>query len=600
MNSICFTISGFIFLILLLVLYLLKNKKNDIENKIFLSIMITSVCGSLIEIYSFILVQNNIGQTSTIYLFVLKLLFFSFLIWDYLFTLYTVIITMKMKERNNSIIQKIIIISLSIFILISALILSSPIKINNTNGLLLPTGIGVDVIYIFVTIFFIIMIVSILCNYRNLSNKKYYPMYFLILLLILSVAMQKIFPELLMINFSLAIITYIMYFTIENPDIKTIKELKFTKILLEKENNAAIEGFNELSLNLKEPLNKLTDFGNMKISKDNMDKHLKKFQKETLTLVDQINSIIDLTRIENNILENNLNYYKTEELIDSIKVIVDSKKIQATYNISDDIPTTLYGNINQIKQIIIYLTTFINKSFSNFKISIFISKIQVGNICKLKFNFVLPMDSLNSNIELSKINNKYVLNTDNIEYMVYQKLIEQYNNKCVLELNDKNICFNFQLYNKMNANYIEDIKNDEKISHYFSASNKRILILDDNRKDIKEIVDMLNPYKVNIDVSTNIEELITQIDSDKIYDLILYSDTVNVIKEYIVNNENIPRIVSRIKLIAGYKIPLVILGNKKYKNIDYIIKPIDKHELNSIMLKYLADDDKNDGINELK
>ena len=48
------------------------------------------------------------------------------------------------------------------------------------------------------------------------------------------ILIQKIFPDLLLINFSLSIIIYIMYFTIENPDIKLSKELKYTKELLNK------------------------------------------------------------------------------------------------------------------------------------------------------------------------------------------------------------------------------------------------------------------------------------------------------------------------------------------------------------------------------
>ena len=327
----------------------------------------------------------------------------------------------------------------------------------------------------------------------------------------------------------------------------------------------------------------------MKISKENLDQEIKNIQKETLTLVDEINSIIDLTRIENNIIENNLNYYKTEELYEGIKEIIDNKKIKAEYQISDSIPNTLYGNINKIKQIIIYLTNFIDKSFTKYNLLIKIDKYQVGNICKLKFSFIIPIENLKSTIKLININNKYILDNKDIEYTIYEKLLEIDNNKSDILNIDNFISFNFQIYNKLNNNYIEDSINLNNEVEYFNLSNKRILIMDDNRKNIKKLVDMLTPYNVNIDISTNIEELINQIESNKTYDLILYSDTINTIKEYNIDNENIPHIISRLKLIAGYKIPLVIIGNKKYKNIDYIIKPLDIYELNNIILKYLKD-----------
>lgn len=581
-------------LILLLIIFFSKAKIKSDETNLYCVLLLISFFNVSFNIIGIYLGYNN-GSMDFLHIlnhFDLPLYFW----WASILFLYLTFAYEKNHDRYKKI--KIYVLFLNILFTFVSIFLPFEVIITETTGYAI--GLCVNFTYFICAIYLILCLIMTCLLIKRNNFKKTIPIFSFIIMGIIAALIQKNIPSLIIVPSVIVFVEFIMYFTIENPDIKIIKELQFIKLLLEKENDVVKNGFNDLSLKLKEPLSELSNFANMNIPTGKEKEYLNNIKKESSLLVDQINSIIDITRIENNVLENNLNYYKTEELIDSIKEIIDRKKIQAIYNVSDDIPATLYGNINQIKQIIIYLTSFINKSFTNFKLSIIISKIQVGNICKLKFNFALPIEALNSNIELSKINNKYVLNTDNIEYMVYQKLIEQYNNKCVLELNDKNICFNFQLYNKMNANYVEDKINDEKISHYFDASNKRLLILDDNRKNVKEIVDMLNPYKVNIDVSTNIEELITQIDSNKIYDLILYSDTVNVIKEYIVNNENIPRIISRIRLIAGYKIPLVILGNKKYKNIDYIIKPVDKHELNNIMLKYLADDEKNDSINKLK
>lgn len=581
-------------LILLLIIFFSKAKIKSDETNLYCVLLLISFFNVSFNIIGIYLGYNN-GSMDFLHIlnhFDLPLYFW----WASILFLYLTFAYEKNHDRYKKI--KIYVLFLNILFTFVSIFLPFEVIITETAGYAI--GLCVNFTYFICAIYLILCLIMTCLLIKRNNFKKTIPIFSFIIMGIIAALIQKNIPSLIIVPSVIVFVEFIMYFTIENPDIKIIKELQFIKLLLEKENDVVKNGFNDLSLKLKEPLSELSNFANMNIPTGKEKEYLNNIKKESSLLVDQINSIIDITKIENNVLENNLNYYKTEELIDSIKEIIDRKKIHAIYNVSDDIPATLYGNINQIKQIIIYLTSFINKSFTNFKLSIIISKIQVGNICKLKFNFALPIEALNSNIELSKINNKYVLNTDNIEYMVYQKLIEQYNNKCVLELNDKNICFNFQLYNKMNANYVEDKINDEKISHYFDASNKRLLILDDNRKNIKEIVNMLNPYKVNIDVSTNIDELITQIDSDKIYDLILYSDTVNVIKEYIINNENIPRIISRIRLIAGYKIPLVILGNKKYKNIDYIIKPIDKHELNNIMLKYLADDEENDSIDKLK
>ena len=83
MYSICFTIAGVIFSILLFIIYSFKKNFSISENKIYHSIIITTIITGLIEIYSFILVKNNIAVDSSLYLYTLKLLFLGFVIWLY-------------------------------------------------------------------------------------------------------------------------------------------------------------------------------------------------------------------------------------------------------------------------------------------------------------------------------------------------------------------------------------------------------------------------------------------------------------------------------------------------------------------------------------
>lgn len=580
-----FPISSLILNILLCIIFFSKQKIKNIDNNIYSIILIIGLIESFLMFMTNLFVCFYYIPENYIFFELLnKTLYSIYIIWI------TVLFIYIYKIGTNKSAKIINIISTIINICIIILIFKLPITLYYSNGLTNSSGPSSNALYVGCSLYIVIMVITALINYKKIDNKKkYLPLLFLIILMTIMMIIRQVDPLLNISSNILSIISFIMYFTIENPDIKTIKELKFTKTLLEKENNATIKGFNDLALNLKEPLNKLTNFGNMKISKENLDQEIKNIQKETLTLVDEINSIIDLTRIENNIIENNLNYYKTEELYEGIKEIIDNKKIKAEYQISDSIPNTLYGNINKIKQIIIYLTNFIDKSFTKYNLLIKIDKYQVGNICKLKFSFIIPIENLKSTIKLININNKYILDNKDIEYTIYEKLLEIDNNKSDILNIDNFISFNFQIYNKLNNNYIEDSINLNNEVEYFNLSNKRILIMDDNRKNIKKLVDMLTPYNVNIDISTNIEELINQIESNKTYDLILYSDTINTIKEYNIDNENIPHIISRLKLIAGYKIPLVIIGNKKYKNIDYIIKPLDIYELNNIILKYLKD-----------
>ena len=157
----------------------------------------------LIEIYAFILVRNNIPENSNLYLFALKFLFLGFVTWLYLFTLYTVIVTLKLKDKDNDKCRIILVISSIIFTILSIITITLPISINKVGDLLLPTGSGVEVIYLLAVLCFVIMIIAIISNHRELKNKKYYPVYFLLVILGIMILIQKIFPDLLLINFSL-------------------------------------------------------------------------------------------------------------------------------------------------------------------------------------------------------------------------------------------------------------------------------------------------------------------------------------------------------------------------------------------------------------
>ena len=168
MYSICFTIAGVIFSILLFIIYSFKTNFSISENKIYHSIIITTIITGLIEIYAFILVRNNIPENSNLYLFALKFLFLGFVTWLYLFTLYTVIVTLKLKDKDNDKCRIILVISSIIFTILSIITITLPISINKVGDLLLPTGSGVEVIYLLAVLCFVIMIIAITGPIRSL------------------------------------------------------------------------------------------------------------------------------------------------------------------------------------------------------------------------------------------------------------------------------------------------------------------------------------------------------------------------------------------------------------------------------------------------
>lgn len=590
MYSICFTIAGVIFSILLFIIYSFKTNFSISENKIYHSIIITTIITGLIEIYSFILVKNNIAVDSSLYLYTLKLLFLGFVIWLYSFTLYTVIVTLKLKDKDNDKYRIILVISSIIFTILSIITIILPISINKVGDLLLPTGSGVEVIYLLAVLCFIIMIIAIISNHRELKNKKYYPVYFLLAILGIMILIQKIFPDLLLINFSLSIIIYIMYFTIENPDIKLSKELKYTKELLNKRNELASNTINNLIISIKEPLTEIANFSNKKINKNNISlslEEIKELQKTTLSLVDKVNKVMDITRIESSDYSIKERKYQTSNLIDNIKGILEKNNKEVNYEIST-LPKILYGSDTNIVQTFSYLVDFISKNFENYTLSIKISNLLVRNKCHLKFSLVV--DSKYNNLDMYEKDNKYTLSNKSIEYEIYEKLIDLQRGHNFISKDGSKVIFEFSLYQRQEE--VKEINDNEEIE-YFDASDKNILVALNSHNDIRNLSELLMNYNVNITTAGSVNELNELLSSNKTFDLVFLSDHIYGIDNYDIKNTNdFKKTINKLSLVAGYKLEIVLVTLNDYQkeNIEYLTLPISKTKLDDILVKYLNED----------
>ena len=590
MYSICFTIAGVIFSILLFIIYSLKTNFNISENKIYHSIIITTIITGLIEIYAFILVRNNIAVDSSLYLYTLKLLFLGFVIWLYSFTLYTVIVTLKLKDKDNDKYRIILVISSIIFTILSIITIILPISINKVGDLLLPTGSGVEVIYLLAVLCFIIMIIAIISNHRELKNKKYYPVYFLLVILGIMILIQKIFPDLLLINFSLSIIIYIMYFTIEKPDIKLSKELKYTKELLNKRNELASNTINNLIISIKEPLTEIANFSNKKINKNNISlslEEIKELQKTTLSLVDKVNKVMDITRIESSDYSIKERKYQTSNLIDNIKGILEKNNKEVNYEIST-LPKVLYGSDTNIVQTFSYLVDFISKNFENYTLSIKISNLLVRNKCHLKFSLVV--DSKYNNLDMYEKDNKYTLSNKSIEYEIYEKLIDLQRGHNFISKDGSKVIFEFSLYQRQEE--VKEINDNEEIE-YFDASDKNVLVALNSHNDIRNLSELLMNYNVNITTAGSVNELNELLSSNKTFDLVFLSDHIYGIDNYDIKNTNdFKKTINKLSLVAGYKLEIVLVTLNDYQkeNIEYLTLPISKTKLDDILVKYLNED----------
>ncbi len=388
MSSINITIFGLIFILLLIFVYFSKKRINIIENKVYSMLIIISLISSSVEIVSYILVISGIDANSLIYNLVLKLLFECFLAWLFAFTLYFVILTIKDKNKiNEGFIYK----ALGILIVFVLIISSLPIEINDQGGLLLPTGIGVNAIYILCGLCIVCMVYLLFKNIKNLKIKKYWPLFIILIVFSIVVVIQKTIPDVLLINPALVFITFLMYFTIENPDIKMIEQLNIARDTAEKANEAKTDFLSNMSHEIRTPLNAIVGFSNLlledKTVPDSAKEEVKDIVMSADNLLEIVNGILDISKIEANKLEIVNTEYVFSKMCNELVALsigrLGDKPIEFKTSFDPSIPKVLYGDVSRIKQICVNILTNAIKYTKEGWIEFKISGVIKNNVCRL-------------------------------------------------------------------------------------------------------------------------------------------------------------------------------------------------------------------------
>ena len=87
--------------------------------------------------------------------------------------------------------------------------------------------------YLISTIFIVIVVYCLIKNIKYITEKKFIPISAFLIIGTVVMIIQKLNPGLLLLSFAEAFITFLMYFTIENPDMQMINELYKNKELVE-------------------------------------------------------------------------------------------------------------------------------------------------------------------------------------------------------------------------------------------------------------------------------------------------------------------------------------------------------------------------------
>ncbi len=577
-----------IILVILSIVFFLKKRMHRTEDNVYGGILISSILTIIIGLLLGLAISSN----SLIYKeFIVTILNKGYLYGIFfvisLFAYYTYYVSSKKNEKEIKKIFKLILV----FDIINLIIISSlPLEIKEINGVTTTEGLTFGYSFLMFTIIYIIMTIMVLRDFKNIKNKKYIPILLLVFAsLVLNVVMTTNPDMNYLLNPIFVINIMIMYFTIENPDIRMIEELHEAKLISDNANEEKTLFLFNMTQEIREVTNKINDDTDIILnSKDYEEIHdsARDIKAITSNFSSATNEILDMSSVDSTTIKIYNNKYNVKNLIKQLVNvygdICKNKELKFRTNIDHDIPEELYGDGINLKEVLNTILSNSTKYTTKGYIEFSVNAIIKNDICRLIFTIEdSGMGIKSEDINKIKIENKSLSKAN--------KLITLMNGTML-------ISSDYGVGTKVKVILDQKIGETEEteVSKYESTfDNISILSVDDSESGLKIIEKLLKGTNIKLDLASTGKECIDKIKIGK-YDLILLDEELSQISGI--------ELMQKIKEIRNFKTPVILLTkdnsyeyNEEYTKLgfaDYILKPIKKEELLTKIDKYTKKDKK--------
>ena len=599
------SIVSFFYIIILNVIFFSKKNYNNKETKIYSLILISIIVGILLEMSMriFAPLYNSMPLINDI---VSKAFLLYTIFWFTLITLYCFLISFP--EKKYLTLRLLLIVVSAIVGIITILVPIEYHFIEGSDYYSYTYGAAVNVLYVYVFILLLLNIFLVILNRKNvIHNKKYYPIIFIITLFIIAAMIQNKYPEILLNIFIQSLATFIMYFTIENPDLNHIKELNIAKEQAEKANRAKTDFLSNMSHEIRTPLNAIVGFSECMVDSNDL-KETKEYATDIVDaskqLLEIVNGILDISKIEANKVEIIPKNYNPREIFDGLRKLVlpriKEKPIEFKMTFSPDLPGILRGDVSKVKQIILNVLTNAAKYTDKGEI--------VFNV-----NCINRMDSKTCLMYISVKDTGHGIKKEKLETIFgkFERIDEDKNTttegtglglaitKSLVELMGGRITvfskygegstFRIYLEQEIISMEVPETEAAEEEISYKEYPDKKILIVDDSKINLKVAQTLMKPYKTQIELAASGIEAIELVKTNK-YDLIFM--------DIMMPKMNGVETLEKLREKEDFTTPVVALTadaiegtDEKYLSVgfnSYLSKPIDRKALNKVINKYLG------------
>ena len=594
-----FAMCSFMYIVLLCFAYFSKKRIKSDENKIYSLLIITNIFGIILDVFSSFISKSYLINTFD-YVLLTKIIMVYFLTWLYLFLLYVLIISHSEKKILSIYKHKLIII----YVVLALIQFSLPLTHIKGNGYIYPVGMSINYMYFMSVVFILSMVMSVIFNRKKIVFKKIIPLISFFMLGFIIMIIQYYNPTLILLTSSETFITFLMYFTIENPDIKMIQELQVAREQADKANRAKTDFLSSMSHEIRTPLNAIVGFSDCIIDAESLGEakeNAKDIVNASQTLLEIVNGILDISKIEAGKIEIVNSTYNARETFEELAKLItpkmNEKSLDFTYYIAPDIPDNLYGDHANLKKVITNLLSNASKYTDSGFVRYEVNCVNTRDISKL----IISVEDSGRGIKKENIDKMFTkfqrLDEDRnttiegtgLGLAITKQLVELMGGKIIVHtIYGEGSKFTVVVNQRIDKSIV---KQSKKYKTTLDLHGIRILLVDDTSLNLKVATKLLQKFNAdNVITCDSGFACLEKIQRGEQYDLILLDDmmpkmsgveTLKKLKE--IPGFNTPTIALTANAITGMREKYLADGFD-----DYLAKPIDKNQLVQVINQILG------------
>lgn len=576
-----------IYSIVLNVVYFRKNHLQTQETKYYSILIVFNLFALIFELICGIL-GHTLPTSSVISMMFTKVFMTYLTVFSCFICLYIYMICFSDKPKFFNIVKYSL---LSILVVGILFILYLPISTYNGYA----TGQSVDFVFAIGTVFITLGLIPIFIRYKHVNLKKTIPFILFMLGNVIVAIIQKYNPEITITTSVECLVMFVMYFTIENPDVKMIEELTKARSLSEQSANEKNEFLSVVTDDIKEKLNRVEKIYD-DMCKLNPSEEMQKDLDDLKVIVDnarvKIRNSIDVSQMDSMYLNTINTKYNIRLLLNSIYSMTKasvSDKVDYRLVINDKIPEELYGDSIKLKQVINTLLSnsirFTNSGYIELRANCIIK----NDVCRL----IISVEDSGKGINIYK-QNEILSNHDDLTKEEINKIDDKdLNLKMVRKIiNIIGGAFSIDT-NKGNGTIVtiyidqkiaDDKSNyEKKIAEYSDKllKLKKVALISSDLNDIKVIKSICKKKEYDFEYYDMTKKCLDDVRADKHFDIIVIDENMDKI--------DAKSFLSKVKEVKSFDGKVFIITNNKdlkskkemldlgFKSI--LIRPLNKKDL---------------------